>query len=118
MKAFRVNPSCCPPISSGTRGDSPFLAIPRGLWLASNHLAFAIRNRFPVSPGHTLIVPHRHVAQWWDATRDEQSAILDLVDHVRHLLFDDDERARVLPGVASPDGFNLIPRVGFRCWSD
>ena len=88
-------------------GDSPFLAIPRDRWLASNHLAFAVFDRFPVSPGHTLVIPHRHVAQWWDATRDEQVAMLDLVDHVRGLLLDDAERGRLLPEVPRPDGFNV-----------
>ena len=88
-------------------GDSPFLAVPCDRWLASNHLAFAIFDRFPVSPGHTLVIPHRRVAEWWDATRDEQTAILDLVDQVRALLLDDAERRRLLPEVPRPDGFNV-----------
>ena len=88
-------------------GNSPFLAIPRDRWLASNHLAFAVLDRFPVSPGHTLIVPRRVVAHWWDASRDEQAAILELVNDLRELLLDDTARAQVLPGVARPDGFNV-----------
>ena len=48
-------------------GNSPFLAIPRDRWLASNDLAFAVLDRFPVSPGHTLVVPRRVVANWWEA---------------------------------------------------
>ena len=97
------------PLSDSLTTDhpSPFLAIPRDRWIASNRLAFTIFDRFPVTPGHMLIVPFRPVAQWWDATRDEQVAILDLVDHARHLLLDDAERAQVLPGVARPDGFNV-----------
>ena len=78
-------------------GNSPFLAIPRDRWFASNHLAFAVLDRFPVSPGHILVVPRRVVAQWWDADRDEQTAILDLVDDVRDLLLDDVVRAAAPP---------------------
>jgi diadenosine tetraphosphate (Ap4A) HIT family hydrolase len=37
-------------------GDSPFWAIPASEWLASNRSAFAIADRYPVSPGHTLLL--------------------------------------------------------------
>lgn len=93
--------------SGQTPQHSPYLAIPRDRWLASNRLAFAVLDRFPVSPGHTLVVPHRQVAQWWDATRDEQTAIMDLVDDVRQMLLDDARRARILPRVPRPDAFNV-----------
>jgi diadenosine tetraphosphate (Ap4A) HIT family hydrolase len=39
--------------------SSPFLELPESAWVASNALAFAIRDRFPVSPGHTLVIPRR-----------------------------------------------------------
>ncbi len=62
---------------------SPFLAVPHSEWIESNDLAFAIYDRYPVTPGHSLVVPHRQVATWWDATREEQRAIFELVDLVR-----------------------------------
>ena len=34
-----------------------------------------LRDGFPASPGHTLIVPKREIATWFDATPDEQTAI-------------------------------------------
>jgi diadenosine tetraphosphate (Ap4A) HIT family hydrolase len=37
--------------------SSPFLAIDSSEWVASNELAFAIRDRYPVTDGHTLVVP-------------------------------------------------------------
>lgn len=77
--------------------DSPFLALPDSVWVASNPLAFAVRDRFPVSPGHTLIVPRRLVATWFDATRDEQIALLDLIDDVK----------RALDAEFHPDGYNV-----------
>ena len=92
-------------------GNSPFLAIPRDRWFASNHLAFAVLDRFPVSPGHILVVPRRVVAQWWDADRDEQTAILDLVDDVRDLLLDDVVRAAAPPPLGgAPTGPRVLAR--------
>ena len=34
---------------------SVFLDLDHDAWVESNELAFAIRDGFPVSPGHTLI---------------------------------------------------------------
>ena len=76
---------------------SPFLERPPSEWVASNSLAFAIRDGFPVTPGHTLIIPRREVATWFDATADERAAILELLEKVKHDL-DDEYR---------PDGYNV-----------
>ncbi|MBL8684841.1 MAG: HIT family protein [Myxococcales bacterium] len=86
---------------------SPFLAIPAGHYVARNALAFAIRDGFPVSPGHSLVIPFREVATWFDATVDEQHAIMELVSVVKRELDG---------GVAWPDGRVVIPdgyNVGF-----
>jgi diadenosine tetraphosphate (Ap4A) HIT family hydrolase len=72
-------------------------------WVASNELAFAIRDKFPVSPGHTLVVPRREVPTWFDATREEHVAILDLIDEVKRQLD---------AGSARPDGYNVGFNVG------
>ena len=82
--------------------ESPFLAQPRENWVAFNELAFAIRDGFPVSPGHTLVVPKRLIAGWFEATVDEQRAIFDLVEEIRASL--DEELA--------PDGYNIGINVG------
>jgi superfamily II DNA or RNA helicase/diadenosine tetraphosphate (Ap4A) HIT family hydrolase/SOS-response transcriptional repressor LexA len=79
------------------RSSSVFLAVPTGEWLASNALAFAIRDRYPVTAGHTLVITRRVVPTWFDATREEQSALLELVDEVR----------RQLDREFSPAGYNV-----------
>jgi diadenosine tetraphosphate (Ap4A) HIT family hydrolase len=56
--------------------DSPFLAAPVSEWLCSNDLAFAVFDGFPVSPGHVLVTTRRIVETWFDASDDEQSALL------------------------------------------
>jgi diadenosine tetraphosphate (Ap4A) HIT family hydrolase len=80
-----------------TAVPSPFSAIPRAHWVHENALAFAVRDRFPVSHGHTLVIPRREIPTWFDATREEQLALLDLVEQARARL--DDE--------LSPDGYNV-----------
>lgn len=82
--------------------SSPFLSVPDCSRVASNALAFAIPDQYPVSPGHTLIATRRVVPTWFDATREEQLAILELVDEVKARL--DRER--------KPDGFNVGFNVG------
>jgi superfamily II DNA or RNA helicase/diadenosine tetraphosphate (Ap4A) HIT family hydrolase len=76
---------------------SVFLDIPETRWVASNDLAFAIRDAYPVSPGHTLIITRRVVADWFSATSAERLAVLELVDLVKRQL---DEELH-------PDGFNV-----------
>ncbi len=76
---------------------SVFLDRPQSEWLASNALAFAIPDAFPVSPGHALIITRRLVATWFEAAREERIAILDLTDEVKRIL---DDRHH-------PDGYNI-----------
>lgn len=77
--------------------ESPFLAVPATEWLASNDLAFAIADGFPVAPGHALLIPRRLVASWWDATVAEQHALLALAGEVKAQLEIE----------FAPDGWNL-----------
>lgn len=65
--------------------------------LADSSLTVAFEDAYPVSPGHALVVPRRHVATYFEATAEEKAAIWDLVDRLRRLLT---ERYK-------PDGFNV-----------
>lgn len=77
--------------------ESPFLGRPSSDHVASNDLAFAIRDGFPVSPGHTLVITRRLVPTWFEATPEEQAALMALVNEVKRQL---DESHR-------PDGYNV-----------
>ena len=55
-------------------------------WRAHNNLAFAIRDNFPVSEGHTLIITKREIPTWFDATPEEQLAVMALVEEVKRQL--------------------------------
>ncbi|MCC6665011.1 MAG: DEAD/DEAH box helicase family protein [Polyangiaceae bacterium] len=77
--------------------ESVFLEVPREAWVASNEHAFAFRDRYPVSPGHTLVVTHRAVADWFSASEAEQLGILRLIEVVK----------RGLDSELHPDGYNV-----------
>ena len=60
-------------------GSCPFCTLSAEHIVLANELAVAIRDAFPVSPGHTLILPQRHVASFFDVTGEERKAILALL---------------------------------------
>lgn len=51
--------------------------------LAENDLAIAFYDAFPVNPGHTLIIPKRHVANYFELTEEECVAIQALLKIVK-----------------------------------
>ncbi len=75
----------------------PFCAIEQSTVLFSNALSFAVRDTLPVSPGHTLVLPKRHIASIFDATKEEVAALWELVRQARTRLL----------GEFRPHGFNI-----------
>ena len=65
--------------------------------LFENDLAIAFFDKFPVSLGHTLIIPKRHVKTYFDLTNNEMNAIFDLSNKVKEFL---DNKYH-------PDGYNV-----------
>lgn len=58
----------------------PFCSLPTNRIVDHNAFAIAIRDAYPVSPGHTLVISTRHVATFFEATAAERSALLSLLD--------------------------------------
>lgn len=56
-----------------------FCGVSQDRILIENELALAISDKYPVSSGHTLVIPKRHVADYFDATKSEQNAINDIL---------------------------------------
>lgn len=44
-----------------------------------NEFFVAIKDLYPVTEGHTLIIPSRHVESFFELTRDEEIAMLDML---------------------------------------
>ncbi|QWV94746.1 HIT family protein [Geomonas oryzisoli] len=69
-----------------TETACPFCSIDPVKILLENELAYAFYDGFPVTLGHTLVVPKRHVASFFEITAEEQAALFDLVGKARELL--------------------------------
>ena len=64
----------------------PFCSMDAGRICDANALAISVRDAYPVSPGHTLVMPRRHVGSFFDATSEERSAMLVLLDSAKRQL--------------------------------
>ncbi len=81
--------------------ECPFCSIVSGLSdiepLAESTHSVAFEDRYPISPGHALIVSRRHEADLFQLDREERADAWALVDSVQRSLV---ERL-------DPDGFNV-----------
>ena len=80
--------------------DCPF-CHPDGV-LIGNDLAYVKLDKFPVNPGHLLIIPRRHVADFFLTTDEERAALFSLLDKAKKYL--DEKHA--------PAGYNVGINVG------
>lgn len=55
----------------------------QGRIIEENGYAFLIRDGFPVSPGHSLIIPKRHVSSFFESTHDEKLAMIELLEKAK-----------------------------------
>ena len=78
-----------------------FCTDPKGV-SRKDELAYSARDTYAVSPGHTLVIPKRHVTSFFDLTPEEINACMALITEERKLL--DDE--------FSPDGYNIGVNIG------
>jgi len=67
-----------------------------------NDLAYVRYDKYPVTPGHLLVIPRRHVADFFDTTPEEKFALFALLD----------EAKQYLANKYSPDGYNAGVNVG------
>src|SRR5262245_6899875 len=75
----------------------PFCRLERSHILLESEFAVAFLDAFPVTEGHTLIVPKRHVTSLFDLPEEEQAAVWKLTALVRERMMTD----------RKPDGFNI-----------
>ncbi len=75
----------------------PFCTLPNDRIIARNNHGVVVRDAFPVSAGHTLIIPIRHIGSFFELTADERAGLLDLLETGK----------AQLDGAHSPDAFNI-----------
>lgn len=80
-----------------TPDDCPFCRLADDACTHVNETMRALRDAFPVTAGHTLIVPRRHVASYGELNDAEKADLLALLDEVRQALATELET----------DGFNV-----------
>lgn len=67
--------------------------------VAQDDLFAVIRDKFPISPGHSLIIPRRPVSRFQDLTNEEKVRLLSWIDRTQKLL-----TGSLVP---RPDAFNF-----------
>ena len=87
---------------SSDEPDCPFCRAPRhsdegDLIVARGGSAYVVMNLYPYSPGHVLVCPYRHVAEYVDATPGEVAEIARMTRIA----------IRALGRVSHPQGFNI-----------
>ena len=75
----------------------PFCSIRPSAILLNKPLAYAKQDGYPLTEGHALVIPRRHVTTFFDTTAGERQAMLELLDETKALL---DSKYR-------PDGYNI-----------
>lgn len=75
----------------------PFCHLPPERIVLSNAAGWVVRDAYPVSPGHTLVIPRRHMGSFFELNPDERQGLLMLLDEARTLL----------QASHQPDGYNI-----------
>ena len=88
--------------ADATAGECPFCRVPGGpdpdgLVVARGELAYAVLNLYPYSPGHLLICPYRHIADYTETTDEEAAELADLTRRAM----------TVVRAVSGAQGFNI-----------
>jgi ATP adenylyltransferase len=81
----------CPFCRLVTLPDAETLIVGRGA------LVYAVLNLYPYNPGHLMVVPYRHVADYTDLTPEET---VELAEFTQRAM-------TVIRGVSAPHGFNI-----------
>jgi diadenosine tetraphosphate (Ap4A) HIT family hydrolase len=93
----------CPPDRyAGMEEHCPFCNPLADTILADNELCYARRDLYPVNPGHFLVIPFRHVGDYFDLTPAERAAILELIATWRLAVEEQYD----------PDGYNIGVNIG------
>ncbi|MEO9325179.1 HIT domain-containing protein [Nocardioides sp. C4-1] len=85
-----------------TAPQCPFCRIPglddaAGLVVRRGELSFAVLNLYPYAPGHLMVCPYRHIADYTETTDAEAAEIADLTR----------EAMRTIRAVSGAGGFNV-----------
>ena len=75
----------------------PFCTLPAERIIDGSQHGLVVRDGFPISPGHTLIIPRRHIGSFFDLGDDERIDLLSLLDRAKSVLVQE----------FAPQGYNI-----------
>ena len=74
-----------------------FCTLPIERVIDSNNYGVVIRDGFPITPGHTLIIPKRHIGSFFELETDERQDLLNLLVAAKKILQEE----------FKPNGYNI-----------
>jgi ATP adenylyltransferase len=88
--------------ADGSAAECPFCRIPKlddeaGLVVRRGETAYAVLNLYPYAPGHLMVCPYRHIADYTDVTGEEAAEIAALTRGAMH----------TIRAVSHAEGFNI-----------
>ena len=88
--------------SDDSAGECPFCRIPsladaEGLVVRRGEVSYAVLNLYPYAPGHLMVCPYRHIADYTETTAEEAEEIGVLTKEAMH----------TLRRVSAVQGFNI-----------
>ena len=86
----------------------PFCTIDVQRIFYSGELVVGIWDMYPVSPGHALLLPKRHISSWFEATAEERAELSETTTIAREAIL----KRTVSEHLPTPDGFNIGVNVG------
>lgn len=72
----------------------PFCEMPADSLVRENELAYAVRDAFPVTPLHTLVIPKRHVRGYFELGRPELNACHRLLEREKETIEEQDDSVK------------------------
>src|SRR3984893_4491154 len=66
-----------------TEGVCPFCSPDAGRVFYRDSLVTGLWDGFPVTPGHALLMPIRHVPSWFEASKEERMSLMRGIDAAR-----------------------------------
>ena len=80
---------------------SAFLDIPKDQYLLESEYFFVIIDKYPVSPGHALIITKEPRVDYFELSQEEKAALTHMIDQTK----------LEIEKTYSPDGYN----IGMNC---
>ena len=60
-----------------------FCNMPKENYVIANDWFYAIYDKYPVSPGHLLVIPKRHVETLFDLSDQERSVLFSFIEECK-----------------------------------